>query len=655
MRRILRTLALLALPFCFGTALAQAPQWMHAAAGSAVPPQDDRTEAVLLYSERNVSVVSSERVKTQVRMAYRILKPGGRDYGTVVVPFNFTEKVTNLHAWSIPAQGKDYEVKEKEAVEVGVPKIEGSELVSDVRAKVLRIPAPDPGNVVGFEYEIEERPMLLQDTWQFQQEVPVLEARYSLQIPAGWEYKPVWLNASEVQATQSDNKLLWVVRDQKPIRAEEDMPPRNGVAGHLVLSFLAPGGNATSGGTATWQQLGTWYLNLTKDRTESSPEIAQKVTALATGSALEKMKAIASFAQHDIRYVAIELGIGGWQPHPAKDIFTNRYGDCKDKATLMQSMLRGIGIDSYYVIINTVRGSVGPNTPPNPFGFNHAILAIKLPPELSNQKFAAALQHPKLGTTLFFDPTDELTPFGEISGSLQANYALLVTPEGGELVQLPQQPAAMNGIKRTAKFSLTPTGALTGHVDEVRRGDQAWMQRWAQRNAKTDQERVKPIESLLAGSLSNFRITQANVINLSQMDQPFGFKYDFAAERYAKNAGGLLLVRPRVLGVKTRGILETDKPRQYPIEFDSPELDEDVFEIELPIGYEIDELPPPVDVEYSFARYHSKTEAKGNSIVYTRTLEIKELSVPVSKAEELKKFYRIIAGDERNTAVIKPK
>ena len=39
---------------------------------------------------------------------------------------------------------------------------------------------------------------------------------------------------------------------------------------------------------------------------------------------------------------------------------------------------------------------------------------------------------------------------------------------------------------------------------------------------------------------------------------------------------------------------------------------------------------------------------------YTRTFEIKELSVPVSKAEELKKFYRIIASDERNTAVLKP-
>jgi hypothetical protein len=67
----------------------------------------------------------------------------------------------------------------------------------------------------------------------------------------------------------------------------------------------------------------------------------------------------------------------------------------------------------------------------------------------------------------------------------------------------------------------------------------------------------------------------------------------------------------------------------------------------------VDDLPPPVDADFSFASYHSKTEAKGNVIAYTRTFEVKELSVPVTKAEELKKFYRIIASDERNTAVLK--
>jgi hypothetical protein len=61
-----------------------------------------------------------------------------------------------------------------------------------------------------------------------------------------------------------------------------------------------------------------------------------------------------------------------------------------------------------------------------------------------------------------------------------------------------------------------------------------------------------------------------------------------------------------------------------------------------------------MDADYSFGSYHSKTEASGQSLHYTRTFEIKELSVPVSKVDELKKFYRMIASDERNTVVLKP-
>ena len=109
-----------------------------------------------------------------------------------------------------------------------------------------------------------------------------------------------------------------------------------------------------------------------------------------------------------------------------------------------------------------------------------------------------------------------------------------------------------------------------------------------------------------------------------------------------------------MFGSKARGTLETKEPRRFPIEFEGPVQDTDNFEIVLPPGYAVDELPPPVDADFTFASYHSRTEVKDNVIGYTRTFEVKELSVPVSKAEELKKFYRIIASDERNTAVLKP-
>jgi hypothetical protein len=133
-----------------------------------------------------------------------------------------------------------------------------------------------------------------------------------------------------------------------------------------------------------------------------------------------------------------------------------------------------------------------------------------------------------------------------------------------------------------------------------------------------------------------------------------GGNYSFQSANYAKLAGDLRLVRPRVLGVKSSAALETKEPRKYPFEFEGPRRETDTFDIVLPAGYEVDELPPPTDVDYSFASYHSKTESIGKTLHYARTLEVKELSVPVAKMDELKKFYRLIASDERNTAVLKP-
>ena len=332
----------------------------------------------------------------------------------------------------------------------------------------------------------------------------------------------------------------------------------------MILSFFATGGPNLKA-NADWNAMGKWYFNLVGERVDASAEIKQQVATLTASQStqLQKMQAIAKFVQHDIRYVAIELGIGGMQPHPASDVFSHRYGDCKDKATLVRSMLREIGVESYHVVINDVRGSVTDDMPAHN-GFNHVITAIKLPDGMSDPSLIATLMHPKLGRILFFDPTNELIPFGQLPGYLQANYGLLVTPDGGELIELPQQPSAMNSIQRTAKLTLDPTGTLKGDVKEVRLGERASSERWRLRTVTKDTDRIKPIEDLLASSLSSFHITRASLVNFQQTDQPFGFNYSFESPNYAKNAGNLMLVRPRVIGSKGSGFLETKESTQIP-------------------------------------------------------------------------------------------
>ena len=634
------------------TAQGGAPAWMRAQLGAQVPAHDEKADAVILYRETALTVTPNGKIKRLYRQVTKILRPDGVDQAKPRFYYDPLNTITELHGWSVTPDAKDYEVKERDAIDSADIDVEGGELVTDLRMKLLAIPGAQVGTVIGYEVEQELRPEFLSEDWEVQNIIPIAEERFTLTLPAGWSYESRWLN-HDIEAPRSlgPNQWIWVLNRVAPIKIEPFMPPWSGIAARMVLSMSPPGGKGS--GISTWNDIGIWYGRLINDRRVTSAAIKQKVAELTANAAapLTKIQAIAKFVQTDIRYVAIELGIGGHQPHFAADIFSHRYGDCKDNATLLSTMLKEIGVESYYAIINTERGAVSASTPPN-LQFNHAILAIVLPAG-EGADLPAQMLSPKWGRVLFFDPTDSLTPFGALRGELQANFALLVGQDGGELVQLPQLLPELSGVTRTATMELDDEGTLKGKVNEVHRGGHAAQQRAQLRAAAIDTDRIKPIERLAGASLSNFQVIKASVLNLHAEALPFEWHYTLEVAHYSKTAGDLLLLRPRLLGNEAAAFLETPGARVQAVEFDEPERDIDTVEIQLPVGYVVDELPPATNIEDGFASYHSKTEFSGRTLKYTRTLEIKELSVPPAKAEELKLFYRKIAEDERNSAVLK--
>jgi hypothetical protein len=642
--------------FCLaltGVAIAGSPpSWVLSQINEPTPEHDDKIDAIVLYSETVLTVLPDGQRKHLERRVYRILRNEGRRYGTLQVYFDGLSRVNSLQAWSIPKEGKPYDVGMRDALETSYG--EDGVLVSDLRRKVLHIPAAVPGSVIGYEYEIQEKPLGLTDEWMFGESVPVRETRYTVQVPSGWSLKATWINhADQSPTTPAAGQSQWVLHDLKEIRFEDNMPPLGGVAGRLVTSLIPP--DAQLHGFQNWSEMGTWYQGLTRDRTVSSAQIKQTVAQLAPPSLsqLARIQALAGYLQKEVRYVAIELGIGGVQPHMAADVLAHRYGDCKDKVTLLKTMLNEIGVESYYLIINSVRGSVDASTPANVGSFNHAVLAIRLPAGIDDPSLLAVQQHATLGRILFFDPTDSFTPLGSLSGALQANYGLLVAPGGGELIRTPQLPAPTNAVQRTAKMTLDQDGTLRGEVREIWSGDKGAWQRAELQSAAADSDVIKPVELLAANSFSTFEIVKAATISAKSNDKPFEWRYSLEAPNYAKPAGELILVRPRVIGSRTTGMLETPEPRRYPIEFEGAEQDTDEFEIALPAGYEVDELPPAVNLDIGSVAYHSKTEVVGRALRYTRTFELKEVSIPVAKAGELKRFFRVIGDDERNSAVLK--
>lgn len=631
---------------------AKPPEWLQQQAAVAVLPQSDETTAVRLLSETELVVAANGKVRRRVRGAVRILRRGGEQYSVVRATQDSWSKVQHMRVWVIPASGKSTEAGTKDAIETSMVDVAGGELITDARMKVLGVAGAAVGATVGFEIQTEGSALELADYFRFQDAIPVIEARYLLRLPRGWQVTPSWINHTPQEAQRpAANEWHWTLRDIPAVAIESRMPSWDGVTGQLFLAFSPPDSVPR---LSSWRGIGTWMLELSRDRAVATPEIRARAAELLAGHSqpLARIRALATFVQQEVRYVGIQLGIGGFQPHYAADVLRNRYGDCKDKALLLGVLLAEAGIQSLPVLVNTDRTQVGPHTPPS-LRFDHVILAIRLPGDADAGALQAIGAAPDGGTLLYFDPTDEFTSLGRLPGLLQGGHGLLVLPEESQLVQLPVVEPGQNGVRRSGQLKLSAEGVLTGDLVEQFIGEQGDVQRRYLRGVAREADLFKPLEARLADSMAAFRITAATIGNQTLTNLPLEWRFSLTASAYARRSGDLVMLRPRLLGTKAEQLPDEKTARVHDFLLGEVRTDHDEFVIELPAGYMPDSVPDPVEVDLGFAAYRSRTEINGTTLRYSRTYEVREPLLPAARLEEYRRLHREIARDERAVVLLK--
>jgi transglutaminase-like putative cysteine protease len=623
------------------------PDWVRQAASATLPVYEPDTKATVLLDETRIAVSGPGEYREHYRRVVKILRPEGRAEANLEVYFRDKEKVHQVHCWSIDRNGKEFELKDKDFVERG--EFSDYELYNDLRLRTATCPGADPGAVIAFEYEVQRREWVNELESSFQESIPVYEARVALKLPPGWEFKTLWANGDSVEPTKSDDgSWEWSLHNLAAIEHEPLSPTLRALCRRMELIYYPPESGPSNAGS--WEALGRWYTQLTADRRIPTRELSQKAQQLVSGKPDfdGKARALASFMQSDVRYVAIQIGIGGYQPHPAGDIFRARYGDCKDKATLLSTMLHEVGIESDYVLIDTHRGDVIPSL--SSPGFDHAILAIELPASIDAGRYRSVVSG-KSGTRfLIFDPTDPYTPLGELRGDLQDTYALLMTGGSGELIHTPLAPPEANLLSRTGHFALSADGGLAGEIVESRSGDHAMYERASLMHA-SQQERTQQLERRLNRSLKGFNLEELGIQQLEQLQQNLQLTFKLTDPGYAQIRGPLMLVRPRVLGEKALAL--EHKPRHLPFQFKDASRETDVYEFDLPKDYAVDDIPDPVKVDMGFATYQSKIEVTGSKLKYSREFVRREVLLKPEQTEALRKMQSIIGADENVAVVLK--
>ncbi|MBI4230194.1 MAG: transglutaminase domain-containing protein, partial [Planctomycetes bacterium] len=211
----------------------------------------------------------------------------------------------------------------------------------------------------------------------------------------------------------------WTVGRTGRIEREPAQPPLREIGPTLQVSTYA-----------TWQEFGTWYANLIRHQSEPDDAIRAKVEDLTQGCTNEQeiLQALYGFVANGIEYRAWEFGIHGWNPYTASQVLSNGFGDCKDKANLLATMLRLKGIDACPVLIHSEEEGRAEEdlTLPLIEHFNHCIARARLAD----------------GRTLWLDGTAQDHPWDALPDMDQGATVFVVTPDGGSIERLPERAAA---------------------------------------------------------------------------------------------------------------------------------------------------------------------------------------------------------------------
>jgi hypothetical protein len=632
----------------FGKDKQDLPQWGLDAAKTPTPAYVKDAASVILFDEYIETVDSDGRATEREREVKRILKPQGRKDGVCGVSYDVDEKINYFREWTIAADQKQYQAQDTDFADVGDTSV--PIMLSTRKTRVVHPPAADVGATIVCESEELLEPFLQETDWEIQLRIPVVFQALEVDLPTGRSYSAAWHRLPPVKPVEvAHNHWRWELKDMPALdlRDVKSRPEWAALAARMSVQW---GDAAVEGKDNQWRAIGQWVTTLEANRPDPSPEITAKTQTLIAGAPdfYSKLSRITEYIQKNVRYFTVSRGIGGLQANHAANIFRNRYGDCKDKTTLLISMLQVAGIHAFYMPVDDHRGIVDPDAP-SLMG-NHMITAIEVPADVQDPRLKAIVKAKDGKRYLIFDPTNERTPVGNLPSYEQGSYGTLAAGASSQIIALPVLDPDANGTEQKGAFTLLADGTLTGSVDTSHSGPSGANLREFLKYTD-EKERREYWEKHVAETLPGVSLNAFEFVQPPALDKPLEFHYKVTAHQYSHQAGSLLLVRPRVVG--TFALPFDDKPRIYPFDLYATGRWRDSFDITIPPGYIVDETPDTVSVDVGFANYHSSVSAKGNLLHYEREYVVRQVEIPPSKAADFRLLESTILADEKDSAVLK--
>lgn len=616
------------------SAPAQSP-WAYSLA--TVPDSIKNKASVITHFENiELEVEGLDKARFSVHKIFTVVNDEGRQ----ALLFNqYTSKYVSLG----DAEIKVYDVngrqtgkyKKKEMTTVAT----GEGLIEDGYVTYYRVSTISYPVTIEIKYDVKIKSTLSIPDYRFiTAKEGVVESNFIATVKADIPLRYKGENTSIQPVVTENGKYRiykWSVKNLPPIEYEEGSSAGGNKYPHVKIITEKFSHYGFEGDLTSWKNFGSWIKNL-YEGLDILPANRQQFFASMVqnaGTNAEKTKRIYTYLQENFRYVSIQLGIGGLQPFSAEFTDKKKYGDCKALSNYMKAALKSVGINSHIAIINSSydQEPVDPGFPSN--NFNHVILCV-----------------PGQKDSIWLECTSSTSEFGRLGTFTENRNALLITDEGGVLVQTPRSVSSANVFATiTSVTVLDDHSALTETV---------FTSKGQYREIMNDiLKEKKDVQKSAIVSYFGFRQPDDFVLSKNESAEGSIIKLQMALRKLSDfNSGNKLFISPRIYSMWSKTLPKTEK-RKLDYYFPNPFERTDTTIYKLFEGMKPVALPVEKEFNCAYASYRSKSwyNEKENSVYSVTSLVLKQHKVSAADYTEVKTFFdNVIQNDSQKIVVQKP-
>src|SRR5580700_9494191 len=600
------------------------------------PKHDYSQEAFVVEQYRSRYRFESDgtgRKETVARIRVQS-EAGVQQWGQIQVGYNSAnERVEIGYVRVVKQDGSVVKAGDDAVQDLSAPVEREAPVYTDYRQKHITVPGLRPGEVLEYDMiTVIHTPLAAGQFWadyDFDKNNIMLDEELDVDVPSDrplkLKNKPDmdpkiseenrrriyhWTSSHLEREDDTKDKDKDKDKKKKKKRADEERPDVQ------LTTFVS------------WEQIGLWYAGLEKDRRAPSPEVRAKAEELTKGldNDLDKVQALYDFVAKNFRYVSLSLGLGRYQPHASGDVLHNQYGDCKDKHTLLASLLEAEGMHASSVLINSSR-KLDPDVP-SPSQFDHVITLLPM-----------TTPHEEV----WMDTTSEVAPFRLLAYSLRKKQALVIPASGTpHLEETPADTPMPDSEISEVDGKINAIGKLEAHVHYTFRGDEELLLRSIFRRVPEAQWQrvVENVNSGMGGDVTNLKISDPAATR-----EAFTMSYDVARPNFldwSKKKSDLTLP---LCQFNLPDLSDDDKEADAePLKL-GPKA-EYVYKIklEIPAKYTA-RAPLPFSLKRDYAEYQATYKLEGTTFTAGRSLTLRQDELPAPRGEDYEAFRRAVSSD----------